>query len=133
MPKAEARPEREHTVRVNGRTRGVQNATPPSERVGQEALLAHVAHEIRTPLAALLMWVRLLRSGEAHDLPTALRAIEESACELSLVIDGLRAAAAKVRASEAASPRGAGRARKKTSNESSGRPAAARKKTATKR
>jgi signal transduction histidine kinase len=51
--------------------------------------LAQVAHDLRTPLSAVLMWVRLLRSGAAPDPEVALAAIEKSAVELSRTIDGL--------------------------------------------
>ena len=51
--------------------------------------LAQVAHDLRTPLSAVLMWVRLLRSGAVPDPEVAFAAIEKSALELSRAIDGL--------------------------------------------
>lgn len=48
-----------------------------------------LAHEVRGPVSAMLMWVRLVRAGEVPDRETALAAIEESARTLSRVVDEL--------------------------------------------
>lgn len=73
-------------------------STPPGpldpESVG--LLLDRLAHDTRTPLAALLMWVRLLRAGQA---PTAhaLAVIERNAMALSARIDEIQPLADRLR------------------------------------
>lgn len=69
--------------------RAKRQAAPNGEAERVEKVLARVAHDVRTPLSALLMWVRLLRSGELPDPAPALAAIEESARELSDTIEAL--------------------------------------------
>lgn len=63
------------------------------EVVSRDHLLSRMAHEVRTPLSTMLMWIRLLRSGQAPDQETGLGAIEESARSLSRVVDDLMDAA----------------------------------------
>lgn len=56
----------------------------------------NLAHDVRTPLAALLMWTRLLKSGEAQR-PAALDAIERSATALAAKLDALEPLAQRMR------------------------------------
>lgn len=67
----------------------------PEGNVAVDEELAQLAHDLRAPLAAMLMWVRLLRSGTVKDVPAALDAIEKSAREMSLAIDCLSNVSAK--------------------------------------
>ncbi|MBS0630289.1 MAG: HAMP domain-containing histidine kinase [Verrucomicrobia bacterium] len=74
-------------------------ATPPvppeSELVdaATERLIAHMAHELRTPLSSALLWARILNTPDAppdaERLREGLDAIEESIREQQAVIDGL--------------------------------------------
>lgn len=51
---------------------------------------AKVAHDLRTPLASLLLWIRLCRSGDV-DPVVGLEAVEQSAHQLSTKLDSLTA------------------------------------------
>lgn len=63
----------------------------------RDELLTRMAHQVRTPLSAMLMWVRLLRSSKAPDRERALVAIEESALSLSRMVDEVTDASQLVR------------------------------------
>jgi signal transduction histidine kinase len=78
---------------VSGRTEQ-ERASTIAGRAKQKDL-ARLAHDLRTPLSAVLMWVRLLRAGSAPDPAAALAAIEASAVELSRALDKLSRAPAK--------------------------------------
>jgi len=58
-----------------------------------ERLIAHMAHELRTPISAALLWAKILNMPEAppdaERLREGLNAIEESIREQQAVIDGL--------------------------------------------
>jgi signal transduction histidine kinase len=56
---------------------------------GTQAFVSMLAHELRTPLGAILMWAHVLRMGRAEDRDAALDAIEASAQEQSAMIAGL--------------------------------------------
>ncbi len=84
---------------------------PAAPRQSAAEKLDSLAHDVRTPLAALLMWTRLLKSGEARR-PAALDAIERSAVALSTKLDeleplarGLRKPKARKHAALRVSPR----------------------------
>ena len=49
------------------------------EREGTHAFVAMMAHELRTPIGAILMWAHVLRMGRPDDREAALNAIETSA------------------------------------------------------
>src|SRR4051812_3696039 len=51
--------------------------------------IAHLAHELRTPLGATLMWVHVLRLGREADREPAVNAIETSARAQSKMIGDL--------------------------------------------
>lgn len=68
---------------------------PESELVdaATERLIAHMAHELRTPLSSALLWAKILNTPEAppdaERLREGLDAIEDSIREQQAVIDGL--------------------------------------------
>lgn len=68
---------------------------------GTHAFVAMLAHELRTPLGAILMWAHVLRMGRESDREVALDAIETSARAQSKLIGSLldvtRAAAGRLR------------------------------------
>ena len=68
----------------------------PSDPESVGELLDKIAHDTRTPLAALLMWTRLLRAGQAPSA-AALDAIERNAVALSKRIDDLQPIADRLR------------------------------------
>jgi|GEM_PF-2298600 len=55
-------------------------------RQGIHQFTAMLAHELRTPLGAILMWTHVLRAGRESDRQVALDAIESSARSQSLAI-----------------------------------------------
>ncbi len=55
---------------------------------GMHEFVALLAHELRTPLGAILMWAHVLRIGRPGDRETALDAIETSARAQSELIGG---------------------------------------------
>jgi signal transduction histidine kinase/ActR/RegA family two-component response regulator len=57
----------------------------------KDEFLATLGHELRTPLAAILLWARALRAGgvQPSELPAALDAIVQSAESQSRLIDDL--------------------------------------------
>lgn len=63
-------------------------APATSSRIRRE-VLAQMAHELRTPLASMLMWLHLLRVGGERRHPGALAALEQSAQAQLEVIDAL--------------------------------------------
>jgi signal transduction histidine kinase len=56
---------------------------------GMNEFVALLAHELRTPLGAILMWAHVLRMGRPGDREAALDAIEASARAQSELIGGL--------------------------------------------
>lgn len=58
-------------------------------RQGTHDFVAMLAHELRTPLGAILMWAHVLRMGRPADKEAALDAIETSAHEQSVLIGSL--------------------------------------------
>jgi signal transduction histidine kinase len=52
-------------------------------------VLATVSHELRRPLAAILGWTQLLRSGRSTEIARGLEVIERSANQLGLLLDEL--------------------------------------------
>jgi signal transduction histidine kinase len=68
---------------------------------GMHGFVAMLAHELRTPLGAILMWAHVLRLGRENDREAALDAIEESARTQSKLIgtllDVTRAVAGRLR------------------------------------
>lgn len=68
---------------------------------GTHAFVAMLAHELRTPLGAILMWAHVLRMGRESDREAAVDAIETSARAQSKLIGSLldvtRAAAGRLR------------------------------------
>lgn len=56
---------------------------------GTHELIAMLAHELRTPLGAVLMWTHVLRMGREDDREPALEAIEASAQSQSRLINSL--------------------------------------------
>lgn len=70
-------------------------------RQGTHEFLAMLAHELRTPLGAILMWAHVLRMGHDNDREAALDAIEVSARAQSkligTVLDLTRALAGRLR------------------------------------
>lgn len=56
---------------------------------GLNEFVALLAHELRTPLGAILMWAHVLRMGRPDDREAALDAIEASARAQSELIGGL--------------------------------------------
>lgn len=60
---------------------------------GHRAMLADVAHQLRTPLAALRLRVDLLAADSGPDAATELAAAQEEIVRLSRLVDGLLAVA----------------------------------------
>jgi signal transduction histidine kinase len=54
-----------------------------------DLVLATVSHELRRPLAAILGWTQLLRSGRSTDIARGLEVIERSANQQRLLIEEL--------------------------------------------
>jgi signal transduction histidine kinase len=54
-----------------------------------EEQLAHIAHDLRTPMAALRLWIEVLRSGRPEDHARAIEAIDRCARAQELLIDDL--------------------------------------------
>ncbi len=73
----------------------IRPANPASELVdaATERLIAHMAHELRTPLSSALLWAKILNTSDtppdAERLREGLGAIEDSIREQQAVIDGL--------------------------------------------
>ncbi len=69
--------------------------TPEGELVdaATERLIAHMAHELRTPLSSALLWAKILNTPgsppDAERLQEGLNAIEDSIHEQQAVIDSL--------------------------------------------
>jgi hypothetical protein len=77
---------------------GCEGATgdrPPGDadiaRGATEEFLANLSHDLRAPLNAVLLWVRLLRSGalDAAATQRALEGIEENLATLNKLISDL--------------------------------------------
>jgi signal transduction histidine kinase len=75
------------------------NASPSSAPANElvdaatERLIAHMAHELRTPISSALLWAKILNTPEAppdaERLREGLDAIEQSIREQQAVVDGL--------------------------------------------
>jgi signal transduction histidine kinase/CheY-like chemotaxis protein len=70
---------------------GERVARGEAERLSRakDEFLATVSHELRSPLSAILGWVRLARKDQAGSLDHALEIIERSGWSLSQLIDDL--------------------------------------------
>ncbi|MFO0589754.1 MAG: hypothetical protein U0441_19600 [Polyangiaceae bacterium] len=67
--------------------------------------LDRLVHDARTPLSSLLLWVRLLRGGQAQ-AEAATAAIERNAVSLSERLDHIQELADRVREVQSAQGRG---------------------------
>ena len=65
------------------------NHERPDHLRNVELVLATVSHELRRPLAAILGWTRLLRSGRSADIERGLEVIERSANQQRLLVEEL--------------------------------------------
>lgn len=76
----------------------------PLARAGFGDELDRMVHDARTPLASLLMWVRLLRGGQVQT-EAAVAAVERNALSLSERLDHLQALADQLREAQRTPPR----------------------------
>lgn len=85
---------------LQGRVEELQTRLHQAQQ-GTHAFVAMLAHELRTPLGAILMWAHVLRMGRESDREAAVDAIEISARAQSKLIGSLldvtRAVAGRLR------------------------------------
>jgi signal transduction histidine kinase len=82
-----------HTMTARNAPTQCQDGETLSRKRGHagelDLVLATVSHELRRPLAAILGWTQLLRSGRSTDIAHGLEVIERSANQQQLLIEEL--------------------------------------------